>query len=94
VRTDTCFEAAAASNAARNTGAVLIGAKEAGKEVVQEVAQDASKTVQRILDPYGRLADVQNETGSKMVELIYQTIKDLQSRLRAMKAEYERSCCK
>jgi hypothetical protein len=83
-----------AADAARNTGAALIGAKEAGSTLAQEGAQDASKAVQRILDPYGRLADVQNDLGASMSAQTYQTIKNLQGSLRGMMDEYRRNCCK
>jgi len=84
--------AANAADAARNTGAALIGAKEAGSTVAQEGAQDVSETVQRVLDPYGRLADVQNDLGASMSAQTYQTIQDLQGLLRGMMDEYRRNC--
>jgi RHS repeat-associated protein len=83
-----------AADAARNRGAALIGAKEAGSTLAQEGAQDTSKTVQRILDPYGRLADVQNELGASMSAQTYQTIKTMQGTLRGMMDEYRKNCCK
>ncbi len=86
--------AAEAAHGARNTGAALIGAKEAGSTIAQETTQDASKTVQRILDPYGRLADVQNELGASMSAQTYQTIKNMQGRLRGMMDEFRKNRCK
>jgi hypothetical protein len=82
------------AQAARNTGMALIATKEAGSALSQEGVQDSSRAVQRILDPYGRLADVQNESGASMSEQTYQTIKDLQAALRGMKDEYQQKGCK
>ena len=77
---------------AADTGAVLIGAKEAGTEIGQAAASNASQDVQRILDPYGRLADVQNETGAEMSASTYQTILGLQSQLGGMLSLYNGGC--
>ncbi|WCJ60937.1 hypothetical protein NXS98_07410 [Fontisphaera persica] len=83
-----------AANAARNTGAAAIGAKDIGSTLALEGAQDASNTVERILDPYGRLADEQNDLGASMSAQTYETIKGLQGTLRGMVDEYQRNCCK
>jgi len=81
--------------AARDTGAILVGTKEAGSEIGQEVASEASQDVQRFVDPYGRLADVQNETGAQMSASTYQTILGLQSQLGGMLSLYNSNCgCK
>jgi RHS repeat-associated protein len=77
---------------AANIGAGVIGAKEAGSDIGQEAASRASTGVQRVLDPYGRLADVQNETGAQMSASTYQTIKGLQSQLRNMLNDYNKNC--
>jgi RHS repeat-associated protein len=80
---------------AANIGAGVIGAKEAGSDIGQEAASRASTGVQRVLDPYGRLADVQNETGAQMSALTYQTIRGLQGQLANMMDMYRRNCpCK
>ena len=77
---------------AANIGAGLIGAKEAGSDIGQEAASRVSTGVQRVLDPYGRLADVQNETGAQMSASTYQTIQGLQSQLRNMISDYNKNC--
>jgi RHS repeat-associated protein len=80
---------------ARSAGAAGIGLAEAGSEAGQDAVQRASKSAKRILDPYGRLAEVQNEIGEEMSASSYQTIADLQSRLRSLIDEYKRDCdCK
>jgi RHS repeat-associated protein len=84
----------ASSASARNVGALLIGAKEAGSEIGQDAPTRVSTTAQRILDPYGRLADVQNETGAEMSAATYETLKGVQDRLRDLKNQYNKNCCK
>jgi hypothetical protein len=80
---------------AANVGAGVIGAQEAGQDIGQEAASRLSTGVQRVLDPYGRLADVQNETGAEMSASTYQTILGLQSQLGGMLSLYNSSCgCK
>lgn len=80
---------------AANVGAGVIGAKEAGQEIGQEGASRLSTSVQRVLDPYGRLADVQNQTGAQMSASTSQIIKGLQSQLANMMDMYRQNCpCK
>ena len=80
---------------AANGGATLIGLKEAGSGIGQEGASRLSTGVQRVLDPFGRLADVQNQTGAQMSASTYQTIRGMQSQLGGMISLYNSDClCK
>jgi hypothetical protein len=78
---------------AANVGAGVIGAQEAGQEIGQEAVSRLSTGAQRVLDPYGRLADEQNETGAQMSASTYQTIKGLQNQLGNLKKQYKKNCC-
>jgi RHS repeat-associated protein len=63
-------------------------------DLTRDTAADNNSTAQRFLDPYGRLADVQNETGEEISITTYETIKSLQVRLENMIDTYNGSCCK
>lgn len=80
---------------ARDSGAISIGLQEGSQEVAQASGSEASHAVQQFFDPYGRLADVQNETGEQMSASTFRTILGLQSQLANMMDEYRQNCpCK
>ena len=86
-------DALATSASARNAGALLIGAKEAGAALGENAASNLSTTAQRVLDPFGRLSDVQREAGLDMSAGTYETVAFLQQQLRGLIGTYKGECC-
>jgi hypothetical protein len=86
-------DALTASTSARTAGALLIGTKEAGAALGEYAASDLSKRAQRILDPFGRLSDVQIEVGLSVSADNYDSIGFLQQQLRGLIDMYNANCC-
>lgn len=81
-------ETAQAATNARNIGALVVGAKEAGSAIAHDQASDLSNTVGRVLDPAGNLAKTQIATGDALSQQTASTIKQMQTTLRVLQNAY------
>jgi len=66
---------------------------EGGKELRNDVAGYLSPSVKRIIDPYGRLADVDNDEGRAMSKQTYDTILLMEAEFAGL-IQLNNICCK
>ncbi len=58
------------------------------------MADQTAEAIQRIIDPFGRLADVHNGTGAKMSAGTYDYIRGAQDILRGLQDKLRKNNCK
>jgi len=83
-----------AATVGRNTGAILEGIQSVAPDVARGISGEAGNAVQRIVDPAGRLAEVDIESGDALSAQLYQTIKEMQRSLRSSMDNYQKCGCK
>ncbi len=79
-----------AAAAARNVGVIVAGAQSVAPDIARDVSGETGDSVKRIVDPAGRLAELNIETGDELSQHLSETIKVMQTSLRASMDRYQK----